>query len=274
MSAPDPAMHEYYERGEEAARLDSAVGRLELERTQEILLRALPPAPATVADVGGGPGRYAIWLADLGYTVLHRDIVPLHIQLVTAAAQQVTAAAAIESRLADARALDLPDASADAVLLLGPLYHLEAEADRIAALREAARVVRPGGPVFGAAISRWAPRLDGILRHRLDQQYPQMGDLVAEVESTGVLPPLQAGSFCGYTHRPDELRAEVAASGLEVTDLVCVEGGAFLLGDVAERMSDPAGWQVVLETSRALERVPELMGNGPHLLVTARRPGP
>src|SRR5215475_2885341 len=93
------ALHAYYERGEEADRLArSGAGRLEFERTQEIVLRHLPPPPATVADIGGGPGRYSIWLAGLGYRVVHRDVVPLHIeQLAAAAVADPAAAPAIES---------------------------------------------------------------------------------------------------------------------------------------------------------------------------------
>jgi hypothetical protein len=98
-----------------------------------------------------------------------------------------------------------------------------------------------------------------------------MTDDVAVAERTGVLEPLFAGSFCGYTHRPEQLAAEVAAAGLQVTDLVSVEGAATLLGDLPDRMADPVAWQVVLEAARALERVPELLGIGSHLLVTARR---
>ena len=79
------AMHEYYELGKEADRLSSSgAGRLEFERTQEIVLRHLPRPPATVADIGGGPGRYTLWLAGLGYRVVHRDIVPLHVDQVRA----------------------------------------------------------------------------------------------------------------------------------------------------------------------------------------------
>jgi SAM-dependent methyltransferase len=264
-------MHQYYELGNEADRLArSAQGRLEFERTQEIVLRALPPAPAVVADIGGGPGRYALWLASLGYRVVHRDIVPLHVQQVAEAASAAGVGAAIESAVGDARSLDLADASVDAVLLLGPLYHLDAS-DRVAALAEAGRVVRPGGPVLGAAISRWAARLDGVLATRLYEEYPQILDVVEVVEQTGVLGPLFAGSFCGFTHRPSELRAEAAAAGLEVTDLVCVEGAGIMLGDLGSRAADDAEWGIVLAAARALERVPELMGIGPHLVVTARR---
>jgi SAM-dependent methyltransferase len=276
--APDPQhelMHQYYELGKEEARLSgSGAGRLELERTHEILLRHLPEPPATVADIGGGPGRYAIWLAGLGYRVVHRDLVPLHVEQLRDAVVSGTAkgpAGFVESSLGDARSLDLGDASVDAVLLLGPLYHLTRRADRVQALREAGRVVRAGGPVFAAAISRWAARLDGILRLRIYEQNPKVADVVGTLERTGVMPPLLPGGFSGFTHRPGQLRAEFASAGLDVADLVCVEGAAYLLSDLDERAADERAWQVVLATARAQERVPELMGLGSHLLATGFR---
>lgn len=284
------AMHQYYELGKEADRLSSTgAGRLEFERTQEIVLRHLPEPPATIADIGGGPGRYALWLAGLGYRVVHRDLVPLHVEQVRAAvagsraavagshaaagAQALVAgpAANVDSAIGDARSLDLGDASVDAILLLGPLYHLTRRAARVQALREAGRVVRPGGPVFAAAISRWAPRLDGILRLRLYDQNPDVGDLVATLERTGVMPPLLPGGFTGFTHRPGQLRAEFVSAGLDVADLVCVEGAACMLKDLDDRPADERAWQVVLDAARAHERVPELMGLGPHLLATGFR---
>ena len=270
--ANDPqhdVMHEYYELGKEADRLSSSgAGRLEFERTQEIVLRHLPPPPATVADIGGGPGRYALWLAGLGYRVRHRDIVPLHVAHV-----QHTAGTGslIDAALADARTLDLADASVDAVLLLGPLYHLTRRPDRVAALREARRVVRPGGPVFGAAISRWAARLDGMLRLRMYEEFPAATGLVDRLEQTGVMPPLAPGGFNGFAHRPGQLRAEFASAGLAVDDLVCVEGASFLLNDLDDRADDDRAWHVILTTARAHERVPELMGVGSHLLATGWR---
>jgi SAM-dependent methyltransferase len=152
------AMRAYYERGEERDRLAEPRGQLEFERTKEIVLRHLPPPPAVVADIGGGPGRYALWLAELGYQVVHRDLMPTHVEQLR---QASGGNPLIDAAVADARELDLADASADAVLLLGPLYHLGRRADRLRALAEAWRVVRPGGPVFVAAISRWAPGWTG-----------------------------------------------------------------------------------------------------------------
>jgi len=268
------AMLEYYDRGEEADRLDiSNGGQLEFERTKEIVLRRLPPPPAVVADIGGGPGRYAMWLARLGYRVVHRDVVPQHVsQLLAAAAAEPDAGSAIDSAAGDARSLDLADASVDAVLMLGPLYHLTRRADRVQALREACRVVRPGGPVFGAAISRWAARYDGVLRLRLYEQIPAVLEIVDELERTGVIPPLRRGEFTAYTHRPSQLRSEFGMGGLQDTDVVSVECGAFLLPDLQERMADPVARQVIMDSARAVERVPELMGLGSHLLATGERP--
>jgi hypothetical protein len=158
------------------------------------------------------------------------------------------------------------------VLLLGPLYHLHRRADRLLALCEAARVAVPGGPVFVSAISRWAPRLHGGLVERLGDRYPTIPAQLRRVERTGVLEPLFPASFAGYCHTPRGLRSEIRAAGLELVDLVSLEGIAFALSDLEQRMANPASRELVLETARAVERVPELLGIGPHLLATARRP--
>jgi SAM-dependent methyltransferase len=267
VSTPEE-LHGHYSRGEERDRLLTPFGQVEHVRTCEILDRALPPAPATVADVGGGPGRYSLWLAQRGYTVHHRDLVELHAEQV--AADAASAGVEVDSRIADARELDLEDASVDAVLLLGPLYHLRTREDRVRALAEAARVVRPGGPVFAVAISRWAARLHGEVAQRLGEEYPAMREAVEIVERTGRLIPLYEGSFSAYCHRPDELRDEVLAAGLELVDLVGVEGIAFTLTDLDERMATPELRAIVLDAARAIERIPELLGVSPHFLATAR----
>jgi len=266
----DDEIREHYARGEERDRLLSPFGQVEFARTCEILERALPPAPAAVADVGGGPGRYALWLAERGYTVHHRDLVQLHVEQLSADA--AARGVKVESRIADARDLDLADASVDAVLMLGPIYHLPTRDDRVRALAEAGRVVRPGGPVFAVAISRWAARLHGEVAEQLGDEFTLMHEAVEVVERTGRLMPLVEGSFSAYCHRPDELRDEVLAAGLDLVDLVGVEGIAFALSDLGERLKEPAQREIVFDAARALERIPELLGLSPHPLATARRP--
>ncbi|MGH3305563.1 MAG: class I SAM-dependent methyltransferase, partial [Streptosporangiaceae bacterium] len=175
------------------------------------------------------------------------------------------ATGSIDAEVGDARELDFADASIDAVLLLGPIHHLIRRRDRLAALAEARRVVRPGGPVFIAAISRWAPLLHGILVKRTDLNYPEARDLVKRVIRTGVLPPLFPGDFTAYVHRPNQLRAEVRAAGLELIDLVSVEGLAFALP------ANDSDIELLIDAARQTERIPELMGLSQHMLLTARR---
>src|SRR5262249_59395784 len=70
----------FYARGLERDRLISGQGALEFARTRTLLERYLPERPAVVADVGGGPGRYAVWLAERGYRVHLIHPVPLHVE--------------------------------------------------------------------------------------------------------------------------------------------------------------------------------------------------
>lgn len=260
-------MREHYARGLEAGRLDNPKGIVEFERTMEIVLRSLPAPPALVADVGGGPGRYAFRLAERGYKVELRDITDLHIDQARA-----VGAPLVHSAVGDARELDLGDSSVDAVLLLGPLYHLPDRADRVRALCEARRVVRPGGPIFAAVISRWSARLDGIMTEQLYESRPDAVSLLEDIEATGQLPPFAEGSFSGYVHRPDEPADEIRDSALELDDLVGVEGIPLAATDLSVRLENDAARAVLFDAARAIERIPELLGLSSHLIATARRP--
>src|ERR671936_189349 len=164
----DPDIAAHYQLGIERARLRT-VFRLEFARTREILARYLPPPPAAVFYIGGGMGAYAIPLAAQGYEVHLLDPVELHVREASNAWMQREREASGGGRLAeavvgDARELPFENASADAALLLGPLYHLTERTERLAALREALRVLRPGGPMLAAAISAFASTYDGLTR--------------------------------------------------------------------------------------------------------------
>ncbi len=191
------AVQAYYARDKERDRLGVGVGRVEFARTVEIVERTLPPAPAVVADVGGGPGRYTDWLVEAGHSVVHRDLVAHHVEQVRA-----RHGAKVDAEVGDARALDLASSSVDVVLLLGPLYHLPRSENRVLALREAARVLKPTGVVHVAAISRWAVRLDGILVQRFHETHPVLTEVVDEIERTGVMEPITEAGFTATPTRP------------------------------------------------------------------------
>jgi 2-polyprenyl-3-methyl-5-hydroxy-6-metoxy-1,4-benzoquinol methylase len=264
MTSLPPEIRAYYEQGHEAERLlgGSPSGPLELVRTQELILRYLPDDKQEILDVGGGPGIYAKWLAGLGHAVRLVDPVSLHVEQARSAG--------VDAGEGDARALDQASGSVDVVLLLGPLYHLLDRADRLLALVEARRVVRVGGLVFVAAISRFAALFDLLVR--LDRLH--QGDVfavVADAVATGVFRGYEVGLFTtAYFHRPSELRDEAREAGFTPLGLFNVEGPGFIIQDFVQRWSDPAKQAALLQAARLVEEEPEMLAAAGHLLLVAR----
>src|SRR5215213_10347328 len=212
----------HYEQGVERERLlRGGAGRLEYLRTRELLARYLPPAPATVLDVGGGAGVYALPLAREGYWVHLIDPVGLHVDQAREASALQRDAPLASAEVGDARRLAWDDDCVEAVLLLGPLYHLSSREERLRALREAYRIIRPGGVIAAAAISRFASTYDGLLRGFLED--PGFEEIVERDVREGQHrnPTGRAEWFTtAYFHHPEELRDEVIEVGFRVEALV------------------------------------------------------
>jgi ubiquinone/menaquinone biosynthesis C-methylase UbiE len=262
----DEEIRAYYESGVELDRLEQGYSRIEFERTKELLGRHLPPAPARILDVGGGPGVYAQWLADAGYEVRLVDASPLHVE--QALERSRGRFVAVEG---DARRLEEPDDSYDCVLLLGPLYHLTERVDRLAALREAGRVLKPGGVVAAAAISRFASLLDGLYAGYLSDPtfWPIVERDLADGQHRSPPDADESVFTTAYFHRPDELRAEVEEAGLRVDGVFGVEGPGWLLAD---RWNDDLAREHILRVARTIEQEPTVVGTSSHLLAIGRRP--
>jgi SAM-dependent methyltransferase len=262
----------YYARGGEGDRFDAGPGALEFLRTRILLERYLPPAPATVADIGGGPGRYATWLAERGYKVHLVDLVPLHIEQAREAERTLTRGALASAEVGDARALRLADGSVDAVLVLGPLYHLPTQADRVKALAEARRVCRDGGIVFAAAISRFASTLDGLRNGYLEDS---AFAAIAERDRLDGQHRNPTGDPAYFTtaffHHPAELAAEFGLAGLAHESTLAIEGPGWLLADLDARLADEDRRTSLLRALEAIESEPSLLGVSPHLLAVGRR---
>ncbi|MFI7423994.1 class I SAM-dependent methyltransferase [Nonomuraea sp. NPDC049684] len=253
----------YYAQDLEHDRLREGRGRLEFWRTQDVLRRTLPPAPARVLDVGGGTGVHAEWLLADGYEVELLDPVPLHVE-------RAARVPGLRARVGDARRLPVPDGGADAVLLLGPLYHLADRADRLRALGEARRAVRPGGVVAAATINRYAAVLDTVnLGTYLEERQREAARAAA---ADGVMLSPRRG-FSAYFHHPDEVAAEFAEAGLPGAARHGLEGTFWLHGDVDDWLDDPDRRALLLDAQRSMESEPSLLGASGHLLTVARRPG-
>ncbi|MGV9375222.1 class I SAM-dependent methyltransferase [Nonomuraea sp. NPDC003707] len=256
----DPEVMGYYEQGGELTRLRRGRNRLEYWRTRDVLRRVLPPAPARVLDVGGGTGAHAEWLAADGYEVELIDPVPLHVQ-------EASALPGVSARLGDARDLPVPSGRADAALLLGPLYHLPERADRVRALAEAKRAVRPGGSVVAAFISRYASVHDGVYRGGFVNEEYRTADYRGL--ETGVMISPRPRGFRGYLHGLEEILDEFADAGLPRPDRYGLEGAFWLYGDVDDWLDDDERRELLLDAARRLESEPSLLGVSGHLLAVA-----
>ena len=175
-----------------------------------------------------GPASTRPGWREAGYRVHLVDPIPLHVERAQARAA-AQPSRAFTAALGDARRLETSDASVDAVLLLGPLYHLTERHERLAALREAGRVLRPGGLLCAVAISRCASLLDGLAHGRLSD--PEFRTIVDRDLLDGQHRNPRATErpdwfTTAYLHRPDELACELDQAGFRSVELLGIEGPA------------------------------------------------
>ena len=271
MTRPDtslqPEIQRFYDKGLEAERLESPFSRWEKARTLDLMDRFLPPAPASILDVGGGAGAYAFPLAEKGYAVDLIDPVALHIEQ----ARQRAAASAHRPRsfqVGDARTIPVDDGTADAVLLFGPLYHLTDRDERLKAIREAHRVLRTGGFLLAVAISRFASALDGISRGSIRD--PQFLRIVEQDLKNGQHRN-QTGNpeyfTTAFFHHPDEFRTELVEGGFQHPTLCAIEGPVWSVPELKTE-EERGGLMAIMRT---MECDASLIGASAHIMAVAKK---
>ncbi len=263
---------QHYGDADESSRLRTGWFQLEQARTQELILRHLPPPPASIIDAGGGTGVYACWLASRGYQVHLIDPVPKHVEQARAASAGQPDRPLASAEIGDARKLLQGDATADAVLLLGPLYHLVEREQRLACLREVHRVLRPGGVVLGAAISHFASVLDSLSHGFFDDPAfaPILSlDLEEGQHRNSTANPLYFTD--AFFHRPEELSQEFLAAGFRVLELIAIEGPGWLASDFDRLWNDPQQRERLLAVVRKVESEPSVLGASSHIMCIARK---
>jgi SAM-dependent methyltransferase len=269
----DPAIAAHYRHDPERDRLETWA-RLEAIRTRELLSRFLPPPPAVVLDVGGARGAYALPLAQEGYVVHLIDPYEPHVAAAAAASANQPDTPLASVALGDARELPFADASADTVLLLGPLYHLPAVIDRAQALAEACRVLCTGGVLLAAGISRFASTFEGVrLGLIADPTFEGIveGDLCDGIHRNPDPEGRPEWFTLAYFHRPEELREELCTAGLANVQVLAIEGpGSFRSLDAL--LNDSTSRDAVLRAIRRVETEPTLMGASAHLMGIGRIP--
>ena len=263
----------HYAEADEASRLCTGWFQLEQARTQELILRHIPPAPATVLDIGGGAGAYACWLAARGYHVHLIDPVLRHVEQACAASAKQPQHPLASAVVGDARNLEQANQTMDAVLMLGPIYHLTERQDRLTALREALRVLRSGGPIWVAGISRFASLLDSLSGGFFDR--PEFAPILDRDLADGQHRN-PTGNLLYFTdaflHLPDQLAAEVSEAGFTGVELVPIEGPGWLARDFVRLWNHPQQRERLLALLRKVEHEPTLIGASSHILAIGRKP--
>jgi len=261
-------IQKFYESGVEEDRLDKGMGRVEKVRTETILSRFLPPPPAVILDVGGGMGVYSFPLAKQGYAVYLIDPVAHNIDKAKERGAQLKSAPLQGYIQGDARKLEMPDQFADVILFFGPLYHLDAQ-DRNVALKEAFRVLKPGGVILAVAISRLAPMVSFFKKGRHEDS-----DFLETVVQSLHQGRFQYRGGVFFSHYPRELHDELQTAGFQEIVLRAVEGMGSLLRKQFlndDYMKDEALRRSLLSLIDQTEQERSILGISSHIMAIGRK---
>ena len=262
---------DFYESYEEHNRLCKPSGQLEFERTIEIVERYIPATPSTILDIGGGTGPYSCCLAKNGHHVHLVDPVDKHVVLAQKASESQPEHPILTCTIGDARELEFTNDLADAVLLLGPLYHLTARQDRICALQEAFRVLKPGGTVFAVGISRFASLLSGMISETFTD--PDFFAIVEQDLRDGQHRNAPGKSYFtdSFFHTPSDLEREVLEASFRIEALLAIEGPAWILSNLASHLSDNLKKQKLMQAIGLIEDDAALMPSSLHFMAVGRK---
>jgi len=258
----------YYATSEES-RLLLGLGPLEFERNKELIGRYLTKKNVVI-DVGGGPGIYSEWLAGLGHDVYLVEPVEKHIKQAIKRSKQ--AKKPFRVILGEAQKLDLPDNFANLVILHGPLYHLQQSSQRVKAISEAKRVLKPGGIALGFAINHSASTIAALLNGFIHT--PEIFEMCKEELLSGIhTPPQNMPGILpsAYFHHPDELKREFEEGGLTYLDTLAVEGLIWMDKNYFESRSDATKKANMMELMRITENDQSLLSLSPHMMIAGRK---
>lgn len=264
-------IREYYNKGIEKERLDLDYFKLEGIRTKEIISRFLNTKDLKIVDIGGGAGFYSFWLQSLGHRVSLVDLSPKNIDL----ANEYTANHGVTLEFCstgDATRLTFQDNEFDMALLLGPLYHLTEKEERLKALQEAKRVIKPGGILLAAFISRYASLFDGFRRDLIkDDRFEKilLNDLQDGIHMNDTDNPEYFTT--AFFHTPQEIKDEIAESGLNFEKLVAVESVGWLIDNLTEKIKDKDYRTKIQKIINDIESNNDIIATSPHIIGIARK---
>ena len=264
---------DYYAKFDEWGRLDREP--IEFTLNWHYMKKYLP-STGHVLDNGAGPGKYAMELAKLGYYVTLSDLTPNLVDFARDKASEMGLSAMFRGfHSLNAKHLQgIPDESFDASLMMGPLYHLQVEADRIAAVSELYRVTKNDGIVFVAFQSRMRMLLTSLLYPNAWKPHDNMAAIQHFVDE-GIFNHTDAGRFTGaYYYNVEDIKPFMESQGFVTLDLIGSSNlGALLTNEQKQYWSDRGEKDEFIELLIQLARDPSVLGVSSHLLYIGRKVG-
>jgi len=258
-------IEKHYNKHPEDLRLLRRHGMVEFETTMyhlhrflEKRLQKLSKNEIRILDIGAGTGRYSSALMAEGYSVKAIELVQRNIDVFL---KREPSADVVKG---DARDLSfIPTATADVTLLLGPLYHLMGDAEKLKALKEAKRVTKPGGLIFVAYLMNEY----SILSYCFDEE--RIGDLMKNgfVDQNFHIQS-QEGELYDYVRLEDVNRLNEYA-GLERVTVFSPDGAADYMRTRLNRMSEET-FALFLAYQKHISERPDLIGAGSHIVDVVR----
>lgn len=259
----------YYAGGVEKQRL--ILDKLEGIRSKEIIERYLPAQEIDIIDIGGATGFYSFWLQHRGHRVTLFDLTPENIDAAKAHAKESGIELA-DYKVGDATNMAIAENQFDLALLMGPLYHLTDRNERVKALSETKRVLKPGGVMLAAIISRYASLIDGFSRDLVkdDRFFALLNndlDNGIHINRTENVEYFTTAFF----HTIEGIKEEIKESGLKLSKLIAVESFAWIVKNFSDRISDTKYMDKLRQVINKVESNEDLVAMSPHIMVVAEK---
>jgi len=223
-----------------------------------------------VLELGCAAGGYTLPLARRGHRITAVDISEVELQSCRRRLAEAGLSEQVRCIQADARDLTvLGGAMFDAVLIMGPLYHLVLECDRLLALRQALCRLRPGGVILSAFISRYGIMGD-LLRNV--PRWIEEHDEVRHILDLGRDPEHYGGAFRGYFATVEEIAPLHESLGFETLLVAGVEP-AISADDESYNVLQGDQRRLWLDLLEEICAEPSIVGASRHLLYVGRKPG-
>jgi S-adenosylmethionine-dependent methyltransferase len=262
-------IHDYYDQAADSE--DTRLERHQLERdlTRRYFANYLTPS-GKLLEIGAATGGHTVWLAEHGWQVVAVDLSEVQLARLQQRLECAGLSDRVDCRQGDARSLQtVPENDFDAVLMMGPLYHLVQEADRRQAVQHAVSRLKPGGIIISSFISRFGI-LGDLLKNVTDwiEDQTEVGSIIER----GYDPPgFHKGGFRGYFVSLLEIAPLHEAAGLDTLLVAGVEPAISADDDSYNRLEGRQR-QLWLDLLYQVSREPSLVASSRHILYIGRKP--